>query len=205
MDYKTWSSKNDYWSGMGGGADDYFDDKRSGDAGVNGNFNKGPNVPSDKYRCPPHPPDWISIRSELNYKYLWMHTGEAMLMGATATIDTPLHRKAFEVVPVGNCADGGWVRLREADSKGLYMEPPIKEEEGMISLKEDEWTVKIGSDNVQDTINNPAYHFLLEEDGYLLNNGSNAFVNVFPKRSTRLEATNRAGTRVDLLEESTVQ
>ena len=68
-------SKNDYWSGMGGGADDYFDDKASGDAGVNGNFNKGPNVPSDKYRCPPHPPDWISIRSELNYKYLWMHTG----------------------------------------------------------------------------------------------------------------------------------
>ncbi len=181
-DYKSWSSKNDYWSGMGGGADDYFDDKRSGDAGVNGNFNKGPNVPSDKYRCPPHPPDWLSIRSELNYKYLWMHTGEAMLMGATATIETPLHRKAFEVIPVSNCLDGGWVRLREADSKGfLYMEPPAKKEEGMISLKEDEWTVKIGSDSAQETILNPTYHFLLEEEGYLLNNGSNAFVNVFPE------------------------
>lgn len=178
---KEWGGGNDYWSKMGGsGADDYFDDARGSKGGVNGNYDTGPNIPSTKYRCPPHPPDWITIRSELNYKYMWMHTGEDMLMGATATLDTPLHHKAFEVMPVKeNCMDGGWVRLREADSKGfLYMVPSTKKE-GMISLGEGEWSVKIGSDSVADTVEDATYHWLLEEDGYLMNNGSMAFANVF--------------------------
>lgn len=169
--------QNDYWSGMGGsGADDYFDN------GTNGDVETGPIEPSDKYRCPPHPPDWITIRSELNYKYMWMHTGEEMYMGASATLDTPLHHKAFEVMPVKeNCMDGGWVRLREADSKGfLHMIPPAKRE-GMISLAEDEWTVQIGSSSMAETVPNPSYHWLLEEAGYLLNNGTMSMVNVFPE------------------------
>jgi len=133
-----------------------------------------PNVPSTKYRCRA---SWLSIRSELNYKYLWMHTGENMWMGATATIDTPLHRKAFEVIPVkADCSDGGWVRLREGDSRGfLMMVPPSKEQ------LPDEWVVKIGDESLSVSSNDTAYHFLLEEDGYLLNRGSMAFVNVMPQ------------------------
>ena len=68
-----------------------------------------PIVPSEKFVCDK---GWVSVRSEMNYKYLWMHTGDSKWMGATATIDTPLHRKAFEMVPLTeNCSEsGGWVR-----------------------------------------------------------------------------------------------
>ena len=56
-----------------------------------------------------------------------------MLMGATATIETLFierHLRLCQWVIV----QMGWVRLREADSKGfLFMEPLVKKEEGMIS------------------------------------------------------------------------
>ena len=141
----------------------------------------GPNIPSSKYRCPPHPPDYLAIRSEVNYKYLWMHSNENMYMGATATLDTPIHRKSFEVVPVyDNCGEGGWVRLRESDSQGfLRMIPPVNTTQGEISLKDDEWTIQIGSSDLSTTVTDQSYQFLIEEEGYLLNRGSNAFVNVF--------------------------
>ena len=156
--------------------DDFFAegyrDGRSG--GGSADVKPEPNVPSTKYRCRA---SWLSIRSELNYKYLWMHTGESMWMGATATMDTPLHRKAFEVLPVNaDCSDGGWVRLREGDSKGfLMMVPPSKEQ------LPDEWVVKLGEESLVVSANDTNYHFLLEEDGYLLNRGSMAFVNVMPQ------------------------
>lgn len=131
--------------------------------------NYKPNEPSDKFRC--HY-GWVSIRSELNYKYLWMHSNVDMWMSATATIDTPLHRKAFEIIPVNpSCDDGGWVLLREADTKGyLYMVAPNGE------FDADEWTVKIGTDDRNATDNK--YQFLLEEAGYVLNKGAMAFLSV---------------------------
>lgn len=133
-----------------------------------------PNEPSKNFRCRAC---WLSIRSELNYKYLWMHTGESMWMGATATMDTPLHRKAFEVVPVNeDCSGGGWVRLREGDSKGFVMMVPPSPE-----FNVEEWVVKIGESGLTPTANDTRYHFLLEEEGYLLNRGAMAFVNVMPQ------------------------
>ena len=133
-----------------------------------------PNVPSTKYRCGE---GWVSIRSEMNYKYLWMHADEKMWMGASATIDTPIHRKTFEVLPVhANCSDGGWVRLREADSEHfIYMVPPS----GDYAI--DEWVVKFGTENADTADTDEKYHFLMEEEGYLMNKGSMAFVNVMPE------------------------
>jgi len=165
--YKEW--------GKSGRADDFFMDAYNDkESGLGGERNVTPNVPSDKYRCQS---GWLSVRSEMNYKYLWMHTGENMWMGATATMDTPLHRKAFEVVPVNeNCEGSGWVRLREGDSKGFLM---MKKPTGDFAI--DEWVVKIGSDLSNVTLSDEQYHFLLEEEGYLLNKGSMAFVNVMPE------------------------
>ena len=179
---------------------------------------KDPIVPSAKFRCPPHPPDWITIRSELNYKYLWLHGKSNEHMSATATLDTPLHFKAFEVVPVqGDCSDGGWVRLREGDTQGFLRMIPSKlasktktgvidggnaedpaasttvaaaetdtavqaeSSEDILSEDENAWAVMKGSSDLTDTKTDHSYHFLLEEEGYLLNRGSHAFVNVISK------------------------
>ena len=45
----------------------------------------------------------------------------------------------FQIIPVNpSCDDGGWVRLREGDSKGfLYMVAPTG------SFAVDEWVVKV--------------------------------------------------------------
>ena len=109
----------DEGSGWSSQQDDYKDDDKKTEE-----YDDTPIVPSSKFRCPPHPPDWITLRSEVNYKYLWVHANENTWMGATATLDTPVHRKAFEVVPVNDdCSDGGWVRLREGDTKGFLYVP----------------------------------------------------------------------------------
>jgi hypothetical protein len=134
----------------------------------------GPIVPSTKYRCQA---GWVVIRAEMNYKYLWMHSAETMWMGATATMDTPLHRRAFKVVPVQeDCSEGGWVRLREGDSKSFVM---MVAPTGEFAI--DEWVVKLGTESLNETYWDTQYHFLLEEEGYLLNKGSMAFVNVMPE------------------------
>ena len=135
-----------------------------------------PISPSSDYLC--QEDGWLAIRAELNYKYLWLHAGEHGWMGATATMDTPLHRRSFEIHPVNeSCADGqGWVRLREGDSQGfLMMVAPT----GAFAV--DEWVVKVGSELLNVTNADPQYHFLLEEEGYMLNRGSMAFVNVMPE------------------------
>jgi hypothetical protein len=115
-----------------------------------------PIVPSSLYRCKENA--YVTMRSELNYKYLWMHANENMWMGASATMDTPIFRKAFEVIPVNsNCSEGyhhfdskafghhtlmliriGWVRLREAESKKFII--MIKPLEGKFAI--DEWVVR---------------------------------------------------------------
>lgn len=44
---------------------------------------------------------------------------------------------------------------------------------------QDEWVVKVGTDVQADAMGDQSYHFLLEEEGYLLNRGALAFINVF--------------------------
>jgi len=199
--------KSDKGSESSPGFDDYYTyDEKEGrgssagekEADVLAEETKNPIVPSSKYRCPPHPPDWITIRSELNFKYLWLHGKSNEHMSATATIDTPLHFKAFEVVPVqDDCGDGGWVRLREGDTQGFLRMIPSKldiardtqaqgedqEEsfENILAEDENAWAVMKGSSSLTDTKTDQSYHFLLEEEGYVLNRGSNAFVNVISK------------------------
>ena len=130
-----------------------------------------PIVPSENYHCGT---DWVLIRSQLNYKFLWMHTA-TMWMAAGATIDTPMHHKSFKLYPVENDCAGGWVMLKEGDSNGfIYMVPPNAAAEGYS----DDWAVKIGTDDVTKARNNTAYHFLVETEGYLLNRRAMAFVNV---------------------------
>jgi hypothetical protein len=132
--------------------------------------NNDPIVPSTRFRCAS---GWISMRSELNYKYLWMHAGDHIWMGATATIETPLSRKAFQMTPVASNCSEGWILLREADMAGyVQMVAPT----GQFAI--DEWVVKVGTADVTEATSDPSYHFLLEDDGYVLNRGAMAFVNV---------------------------
>lgn len=131
-----------------------------------------PIVPSLNYICKPG--SWITMKSDLNYKYLWMHAAENKFMGATATVDTPLHRKSFKMILANStCEDGGWTVLQEGDSDGfIYMVPPSN---GAV---DDEWTVKIGTKDVEEAKRDARYRFLLEKEGYALNEGSFAFINV---------------------------
>ena len=192
--------QSNMWSGMEkNGYDDYNGGSGNGNGWTDDVWGNGkqqgedknlpPIEPSKEYRCPPHPPDWITIRSEVNYKYLWLHGNENSWMSATGTLDTPLHHKAFEVVPVmEDCTDGGWVRLRESDNNGfLKMVPPLNASEIETPSVEnpfpdppptDTWTVHPDSSSLDVTASDESYHFLLEEEGYLLNRKTMAFVNV---------------------------
>ena len=187
--YESWGQSGNFSSndlsygewGTKGEKDDFFMNDYKDDTFRNSSDSRGevaevphgPNVPSDQYRCGE---GWLSIRAEINYKYLWMHTGENEWMGATATMDTPLHRRSYEMLPVNKTCEGGWLRLREADSPGfLMMVPPT------TSFEIDEWVVKVGSSLLNETESDERYHFLLEEEGYLLNKGSMAFVNILPE------------------------
>lgn len=165
-------------NGGGGGQNDPFGREKE----------REPLVPSDKFFCTPGSngkKDWVSIRSESNYKQLWMHSVEHLWMGASATMDTPLHRKTFEVVPVDDsCSNGGWVRLREADLDGFsYLVTPLTfyTPPGVDITnytQSDEWVVKEGSSSLEDTLYDKRYHFLLEQDGFIMNNASNGCINI---------------------------
>eukprot|EP00604_Paraphysomonas_vestita_P001180 CAMPEP_0174822884 /NCGR_PEP_ID=MMETSP1107-20130205/19402_1 /TAXON_ID=36770 /ORGANISM="Paraphysomonas vestita, Strain GFlagA" /LENGTH=409 /DNA_ID=CAMNT_0016043229 /DNA_START=101 /DNA_END=1327 /DNA_ORIENTATION=- len=111
-----------------------------------------------------------------------------MWMSATASSDTPLHLKSFEIIPVDpDCKTGGWVMIRALDpnqenlknnvskSNFICLNPPIN---GTNPDKSpiDEWVILVHND--RDPINDHTCHFLLEETGYLLNRGGMAFVNV---------------------------
>lgn len=96
-----------------------------------------PIVPSSNFYCRKGGGLYVSLRSDLNYKFMWMHGFEDYTMSAAATIDTPLHLKTFEIVPVDdadcdtkvttqrNDSVVGWVRLRSVDRKEyIYIVPP---------------------------------------------------------------------------------
>ena len=160
--------------GSKGHADDFFldgyEDQLDGNSSRERSEDKYEAItPSTKYKCED---GWISMRSEMNYKYLWMHSSEKLWMGATATIDTPLHRKSFKMIPANkSCENGGWVILQEGDTKGYL----VMVEKTNIYVA-DEWVVKVGTDNLEEAKNDTRYHFLIEEEGYVLNRKSMAFI-----------------------------
>jgi hypothetical protein len=159
--------------------DDFFldgfqDDKYRPEGNENRYADKyEPLVPSTDVMCKKA---WIMMRSEMNYKYLWMHATETMWLGASATMDTPLHRKTFITHPVrDDCSDGGWVLMQEGDSdQFIFMVNPNRTE----SYSSDAWTVKLGTNNLLLAFSDPAYHFIIENDGFIINKDLNACVNV---------------------------
>lgn len=181
-DYNYTSTKSYRDWGTGEGKhDDFYYDKKSGEQSSYiddwQNEKRGSKnvtiTPSTEFYCQS---GWLTIRSDLNYKYLWLHADENMWMGATATMETPLHRKAFYVAPATDCSDGGWVSLKAGDSPHYVR---------MVSPSEgshlEEWVVKMDTDNIDIVRNDTSYHFLLEKEGYILNRGAMAFVNVLPE------------------------
>jgi hypothetical protein len=137
-----------------------------------------PLVPSTHFYCPSTTDTYITLRSELNYRFLWMHT-EDLTMSASATMDTPVHRKAFKLTHTDSSCASGWMLMQPADSSSfIYMLSPNRSVDGYYD--KDTWKLKPGTDQVDVAIQDPAYHFLVEEEGYLVNKDCNACVNVMP-------------------------
>ena len=157
--------------GSGGEDDFYFKPAGYTDKHVS-EYEHTPNVPSDKFLCQE---SWVTIRAEANYKYLWLHGNSDQKLSATASQETPLHLRAFKMVPVhSDCRDGGYVTLQtvEDDHQFLYM-------------KSNTTDVEKGGRYVQRAEVSPAelqddtrFHFLFEEAGFMLNKGGMSFVNV---------------------------
>jgi hypothetical protein len=136
-----------------------------------------PNVPSTKFHCEK---GWVALKSGVSFKYFWMHDGESPMMTANAPLDTALHLKVFEMVPVSDgCTDGGWVLLRTRDREAGWVamnNPKTKsEDEGG-----NPWAVELRKVTEDEAKQDLDFHFLLEDDGFLLNRGVNAFLNVIP-------------------------
>ena len=162
-----------------------------------------PLVPSSDFYCRR---GWVSFRSELNYKFLWMHDKDTTWMSATAPLDTGLHHRAFETIPVGqNCsAEGGgagWVKLRAHDHSGFVAM------NGPATNSDSTWVVQVKSEDEHTADNNVDYHFLLEKDGYLVNKGAMAMVNVInnPDFPVRGHGSDYYFERVAAGRESTAQ
>jgi hypothetical protein len=150
-----------------------------------------PIIPSTEYVCESNA--WLTIRSELNYKYLWMHGTEESWMGASATMETPIHRKAFIIHPIihNNCnGSEGWVLLQEGDSDHfITMVSPTPSststtagsEASSSLMNRDAWVIKLGTNDKNIAFQLKSYHWLLEKDGYVLNKELMAFINVLPE------------------------
>lgn len=160
-------------------------------------------TPSSDFLCVT---GWLTIRSQVNYKYLWMHGNEQQWMGASATMDTPMHRKTFYIQPVyPNCQDSqsqnrsGWSVLREGDSKSFiqlispnhttarHVTDNSSNQDSSLDhittsiYSSEMWVVKLGTENLEEALSDPSYHFLLESDGFVLHRESLAFINVIPE------------------------
>lgn len=135
-------------------------------------------IPSKEYLCRD---GWIVIRSDLNYKYLWSHADENYWLGATATMETPVFRKAYHTIPIisNDCiSSDGWILLKTGDSDAFVrMVLPNN------SYALDEWVVKPGTKDIIQAKNDTSYHFLLEKQGYIMNRGSQSFLNVISEAS----------------------
>jgi hypothetical protein len=184
--YKTshdgsYQSENDMiggegWEAGGGGGGGATDDFYFKPAGYSDNhksmYEHGPNIPSEKYLCQE---SWISIRSEANYKYLWLHGNSDQRLSATASQETPLHLRSFKMTPVhSDCSDGGYVTLQSVENENMYLfmktNSSVMEKDGWYILQQEASTTELKEDF--------RYQFLFEESGFILNKGGMSFVNV---------------------------
>ncbi|RYH28674.1 hypothetical protein EON65_11315 [archaeon] len=134
-----------------------------------------PLVPSDKYDCGDY---WVAVRAEINYRYLWMHGSEDFQMGASATVDTPAHRKSFKLHSVSNCDEEGWVLLQEGDGKNYIQMLSPNKSIAMHNTDKYAYNIRLGTDNKEVALADPSYHFLLEHEGYMVNRDCLACVNI---------------------------
>lgn len=182
FDWKNWKKEDDFFlDGYANYAQNIKDlEGREGNWGGRGEGDDEeekfvPLVPSASVLCSS---DWISIRSEMNYRYLWMHGNEEQWMGASATMDTPLHRKAFRMHPVkADCSEGGWVLLQEGDSDSFVQMIHPNRTAGAY-YDHEAWVVKLGTDKKDLALADPSYHFILEKEGFVVNKECMACINV---------------------------
>lgn len=131
-----------------------------------------PNQPSPEVICKA---GFVKIRSEYNYKYMWMLSDAQnnLYMDSSATFETSDHLTAFEVTPVSkSCSEGGWIVMKAPNSDlFVYMAGPHLNETGY------EWMLRAGTSEMSLALAREEYWFLFEKAGYLLNKGSMAFVN----------------------------
>jgi hypothetical protein len=117
----------------------------------------------------------VSIRSEANYKYLWLHGNSELRLSATASQETPLHLRAFKMAPIhSDCREGGYVSLQslESDKMFLHMKSNVSDTE------KDKWYVQLADANSATLKEDHRFQFLFEESGFILNRGGMSFVNV---------------------------
>jgi hypothetical protein len=189
---RNWESEKDAEWGEEGRHDDFFLDPNNAEEQqkqYDDDTNREVVTPSSEFLCVT---GWLTIRSQVNYKYIWMHGNEQLWMGASATMDTPMHRKTFFVSPVHpNCSEnGGWSLLREGDSKSyIQMISPNHTKSSNHSdaalaalttsiYSSELWTIKLGTEDLQEAVNDPSYHFLLETEGFVLNREAMAFITI---------------------------
>lgn len=141
-------------------------------------YEHAPIVPSDKYICSE---SWVSLRAEANYKYWWVHGNSEKRLSATASQQTPLHLKSFRMSPVhSDCSGGGYITLQavaeegedDANKKFLYMSSNSSD------VAKDQWYVQLAAVPPAALREDSRFHFLLEEEGFVLNRGGMSFVNV---------------------------
>lgn len=188
--------------GAKGQQDDFFMDtylEKGGSSSLHDDDGHEVIVPSTDVICVNDA--WMTIRSEMNYKYLWMHGSEQMWMAASATMDTPMHRKTFYITPVEeDCIKGkSWVLMREGDSEHFIQMISPNHTAHLEKVKNDNmsdpslahittsifssemWTIKLGMASKEVAFQDPSYHFLLEKDGFILNKEAMAFINIIPE------------------------
>lgn len=173
---------DDYWKnrtyewGKGKKEDDFFLEGYNGLAGQE--FEEKPPdplVPSDKYDCGEY---WITARAEINYRYLWMHGTEDFQMGASATVDTPAHRKSFKLHPISNCDEEGWVLLQDGDDKSFIQMLSVNKSISLYNTDKYAYNIKLGTQDKNIALADLSYHFLLESEGYIVSRDCLACVNI---------------------------
>jgi hypothetical protein len=118
-----------------------------------------------------------------------MHGTEESWMGASATMETPIHRKAFIIHPIvhNNCnGSEGWVLLQEGDSDHFVMmvsptPSSASGSEASTLMNRDAWVIKLGTNDKNIAFQLKSYHWLLEKAGDILNKELMAFINVLPE------------------------
>ena len=162
-----------------------------------------PVIPSTNYYCD-NQYQWVLIRSQMNYKFLWMHTSD-MFMSATGTHDTPIHHISFHFSSIDpNCHSNSNSNYNSSITTSSFSSSVDKSNDnttsnddninGWMLLQEgdsekyihmilstekvDPYVIKLGTDDINIAKEDISYHFLLEKEGYILNKGTMGFLNV---------------------------